>query len=340
MSEISILPCDNPATGKLTPFPISVSAHLPCRGCNCDRRNGALVVPFSFLQDPHWDFVAGARKRAREPPSWQVRVSTLASLRPSPHPSPLATQVRTLEKIDQAIAIAAAAKTKKARGNILRNAGLSLAEFPHYAMHKNFFPGFNVAKRTPFDPMHLFGDGATSYLGYWVFYLLICVLQDFSIKDANRCAPSPVASSPPSPPASSPPSAHRRRPRRRPRHRPRPLARARGRWAPRGPLGGSGGPAHRARLEAPGLSGAWDGVRDGRRAPLASEGRGRRAGGRQSLRAGQPPHDTATHGVDASASAFIVSQYGRPEVCHGWESWMRYGTRGNSRRKYESSPDL
>ena len=57
---------------------------------------------------------------------------------------------------------------------------------------------------------------------------------------------------------------------------------------------------------------------------------------------GRLPHpaDTATHGVDASASFFIISQYGHFEVYHCWESWLGYETRGNSRRKYESSPDL
>ena len=54
----------------------------------------------------------------------------------------------------------------------------------------------------------------------------------------------------------------------------------------------------------------------------------------------QPPANTTTHGVDASASAFILSQYGRPEVFNGWESRLGYGTRGNSRRKYRSSPNF
>ena len=39
-------------------------------------------------------------------------------------------------------------------------------------------------------------------------------------------------------------------------------------------------------------------------------------------------------------SAFIVPQYGRPEVCHGWESQTGYGTREHSRKQYEASPDL
>jgi hypothetical protein len=33
------------------------------------------------------------------------------------------------------------------------------------------------------------------------------------------------------------------------------------------------------------------------------------------------------------ASAFIVSQYGRPEVCYCWESRTGYVTKGKSRKK-------
>ena len=62
-----------------------------------------------------------------------------------------------------------------------------MPEFPFYPMQ--FFPGFNVTERSPSDPMHMFGDGVTSYVGYWTFWTLIIKQKDFDIKEANRLPP-------------------------------------------------------------------------------------------------------------------------------------------------------
>ena len=61
-------------------------------------------------------------------------------------------QLKTLKHLDEQIALAAAAKTKKARHRILQNAGLSITEFPFYALHQKFYPGMDVTRRTPYDP--------------------------------------------------------------------------------------------------------------------------------------------------------------------------------------------
>jgi len=55
-----------------------------------------------------------------------------------------------------------------------------------FAQHPNFFPGYNMIEMNGEDGMHLFGDGLTTCIGYFVFNMLIVQMKLFSLKFANK----------------------------------------------------------------------------------------------------------------------------------------------------------
>jgi hypothetical protein len=148
------------AKTKLGPTSQGTTAWKFCPGCDYDKRVDKNYSPFSFFKG----------RCSANTSKWNLRSRD---------------QIET--ELKQAFTI----EQKSEREKFLADHGYRRKlQLEHFALHKDYFPNFDITEMMVEDGMHLQADGLLQYLGYWVFHTLIVKRKYFTLKEANRAIAS------------------------------------------------------------------------------------------------------------------------------------------------------